>query len=191
MAYYNITASTEFGPAMYENEAWYSEYQRVCQVDPGALPTSGFNTSIQLSTFNRPSVPTSTPASTGASPTLSSTAQATPTTTGGISPNGLCGASNHGYTCLGSQFGDCCSKYGRCGSADAYCASENCDPEYGDCSSTPGTNISPNGLCGASNNGYTCLGSQFGGCCSKYGSCGSSDDYCGSGNCDADYGTCA
>ncbi|RAH81506.1 hypothetical protein BO86DRAFT_379581 [Aspergillus japonicus CBS 114.51] len=35
-------------------------------------------------------------------------------------------------------------------------------------------NISPNGLCGAAHDDYTCLGSQFGSCSSIYGYCCSS-----------------
>ncbi|KAJ5912933.1 hypothetical protein N7504_001816 [Penicillium tannophilum] len=117
MAYYNITASTEFTDEMYDNTAWYSEYQRVCIVDPGDLPTSAFNTSIVLSTDDV-SGPTSTPASTRATATLTSTAPstssatATSTPTSGISPNGLCGSANSGWTCAGSTFGTCCSIYG-------------------------------------------------------------------------------
>lgn len=124
MAYYNITRDTEFTDAMYNNDAWFSEYQRVCEVNPDNLPTSAFNTSIVLSTesptgaTSGSSMPSSTPASTGASPTLSQTASETATSTststptGGISPNGLCGSSNNGWTCKGSTFGNCCSIYG-------------------------------------------------------------------------------
>ncbi|RMX98957.1 hypothetical protein D0868_09801 [Hortaea werneckii] len=56
---------------------------------------------------------------------------------GNISPNGLCGPDQDRartvYTCLGSQFGDCCSRYGFCGSTDAYCGS-GCLGGYGRCS---------------------------------------------------------
>ncbi|QGA22187.1 hypothetical protein EYB26_009902 [Talaromyces marneffei] len=210
MAYYNIRGSSDFTDDMYDNAAWFSEYQRVCLVDPGNFPTSAFNTSIVLSTDD-PSGPTSTPASTGATATLSSTAPSTSsptsTPTGGISPNGLCGSANNGWTCAGSTFGTCCSIYGDCGSTSDYCGS-NCDPNYGDCpststvtstttstsaisSATSRSNVSPNGLCGASNSGYTCLGSQFGECCSQYGYCGSTSDYCSSANCDSNYGSCS
>ena len=48
-----------------------------------------------------------------------------------ISPNGLCGSST-GYTCMGSNFGDCCSQYGYCGSLDAYCAN-GCQNGFGSC----------------------------------------------------------
>ncbi|KUI70318.1 hypothetical protein VM1G_06273 [Cytospora mali] len=79
-----------------DNEAWFSEYQRVCLVDPTALPTVGFNTSISLYTDTETISSTgTTAASTGASATMSS---ATPTST--VSPDGTCG-SDTGYTCRG------------------------------------------------------------------------------------------
>jgi hypothetical protein len=48
-----------------------------------------------------------------------------------ISPNGLCGSST-GYTCQGSNFGDCCSQYGYCGSTGAYC-DNGCQGSFGSC----------------------------------------------------------
>ncbi|KAJ6124954.1 hypothetical protein N7471_012271 [Penicillium samsonianum] len=189
MAYYNITGDTQFTDQMYDDAEWYSEYQRVCLVDPTALPTSPFNTSFVVSTTEGLAVTSSTPAITKASATLTSSATststatsatATPTPTVTISPNGLCGTANYGYTCEGSSFGECCSTYGYCGSTDDYCLSANCDANFGIC---PGS-VSPNGLCGSANYDYTCQGSTFGDCCN-----GSSDDYCTSANCDAAYGT--
>ncbi|KAH7036441.1 hypothetical protein B0J12DRAFT_631921, partial [Macrophomina phaseolina] len=50
-----------------------------------------------------------------------------------ISDNGLCGQQNH-KVCLGSQFGNCCSIYGYCGSTDEYCAPHNCATGFGYCS---------------------------------------------------------
>ncbi|KAL6230225.1 hypothetical protein BDW75DRAFT_234554 [Aspergillus navahoensis] len=45
---------------------------------------------------------------------------------GGPSINGECGPSFAGNkTCTGTQFGDCCSVNGYCGSSDAYCAAGN------------------------------------------------------------------
>ncbi|KAJ5145910.1 uncharacterized protein N7515_000474, partial [Penicillium bovifimosum] len=105
MAYYNITGDTQFTDQMYDDAERYSEYQRVCLVDPTALPTSPFNTSIVLSTTEGLAVTSSTPAITKASATLTSSATststgtsttATPTPTVTISPNGLCGTANHG-----------------------------------------------------------------------------------------------
>ncbi|KAH7088454.1 hypothetical protein FB567DRAFT_579320 [Paraphoma chrysanthemicola] len=48
-----------------------------------------------------------------------------------ISPNGLCGVTT-GFTCGGSNFGNCCSEYNYCGSTPAYC-SGGCQSEFGDC----------------------------------------------------------
>ncbi|KAL4902739.1 hypothetical protein BDW74DRAFT_169329 [Aspergillus multicolor] len=46
---------------------------------------------------------------------------------GGPSINSECGPSFAGNkTCTGTQFGDCCSVNGYCGSSDAYCAGGNC-----------------------------------------------------------------
>ncbi|KAF4211708.1 hypothetical protein CNMCM5878_002269 [Aspergillus fumigatiaffinis] len=183
LSYYNLT-SDDFGSTEYDNSDWWSEYMRVCWLNLTLpLPTVPFNTSIILST--EASTAASSTAVAGATSTIPS-ASATSTVTSNVSPDGLCGAS-HGYTCEGSQFGDCCSTYGYCGSGDDYCGSA-CDPTYGLCnpssgttmatatvtttstsaSSTSASNISPNGLCGELK-GYTCAGSQFGACCSIYG----------------------
>lgn len=98
LADYNIT-SNDLPDEAYDDSDWYAEYQRVCLVNPDALPTVGFNTSITLSTT----------ASAGATGTASS---ATATSTAfSVSPDGTCGAGT-GYTCAGSEFGDCCSIYG-------------------------------------------------------------------------------
>ncbi|KAF1850166.1 carbohydrate-binding module family 18 protein, partial [Cucurbitaria berberidis CBS 394.84] len=50
--------------------------------------------------------------------------------------------------------------------------------------------VSKNARCGASFNGQTCIGSQWGNCCSKYFYCGSTDDYCRPGSCQKGYGLC-
>lgn len=49
-----------------------------------------------------------------------------------VSTDGSCGGSV-GQTCLGSEFGDCCSQYGYCGSISAYCGT-GCQSDYGTCS---------------------------------------------------------
>lgn len=49
-----------------------------------------------------------------------------------VSTDGSCGGSA-GQTCLGSEFGDCCSQYGYCGSTTAYCGT-GCQTGYGTCS---------------------------------------------------------
>ncbi|RDW92669.1 hypothetical protein BP5796_02063 [Coleophoma crateriformis] len=107
-----------------------------------------------------------------------------------ISTDGYCGPSYNYSTCVGSDFGTCCSIYGACGSTDAYCGAGNCFS--GACNNTA-TGVSTDGACGPSYNYTTCTGSNFGDCCSTYGFCGSSPDYCGagncySGNCDTDIG---
>jgi hypothetical protein len=110
---YNITDGSLPEDA-YDNTDWYSEYQRVCFVNPTALPTVGFNTSISLSitdddTVTVPNTAATKTASAGAGMTTSG---ATATSTAlSISPDGTCGF-EAGYTCAGSQFGDCCSIYG-------------------------------------------------------------------------------
>ncbi|KAK7751312.1 hypothetical protein SLS62_006718 [Diatrype stigma] len=45
------------------------------------------------------------------------------------SVDGDCGGDD-GITCEGSEFGNCCSQYGWCGSTTAYCG-EGCQPDFG------------------------------------------------------------
>ncbi|KAF1967693.1 hypothetical protein BU23DRAFT_442129, partial [Bimuria novae-zelandiae CBS 107.79] len=108
----------------------------------------------------------------------------------------------------------CCSKLGYCGSTSAFCGT-GCQKGFGDCnssvsstliisivsnssvssaqasSSSAVTNakVSTDGSCGGAN-GFTCLGSAFGNCCSEYRWCGSADIYCGTG-CNAAFGSCS
>lgn len=99
-------------------------------------------------------------------------------------PNGQCG---NGVTCVGGQFGDCCSTQGWCGSTPPYCLPSNCQPSYGTCQSDSMVlAVSSNGACG---NGITCQGSAFGDCCSQNGYCGSTAPYCSAG-CQSLFGTC-
>jgi len=111
-----------------------------------------------------------------------------PTTTDKVSTNGRCG-SEYGRC----PSGECCSKYGYCGTSDNYClASKSCQSKYGQCKTdsysdlTPDTSekISTNGKCGG-NNGK-CPSGQ---CCSKYGYCGTGSKYCSSG-CQSAFGEC-
>ncbi|KAI4097029.1 MAG: hypothetical protein L6R37_006865 [Teloschistes peruensis] len=51
-----------------------------------------------------------------------------------VSPDATCGGST-GNTCLGSSFGNCCSKNGWCGSTAAYCG-DGCQPGAGSCTGT-------------------------------------------------------
>ncbi|KAF2746692.1 carbohydrate-binding module family 18 protein, partial [Sporormia fimetaria CBS 119925] len=101
-----------------------------------------------------------------------------------ISTNGKCGP---GVTCLGSKFGYCCSEYGYCGRTKEYCNS-GCQKAFGSCTQLSAGDISTNARCGGTD-GYTCLGSVFGDCCSQYGYCGSSTPYCGTG-CQPGFGEC-
>ncbi|KAH8194847.1 hypothetical protein TruAng_010980 [Truncatella angustata] len=54
---------------------------------------------------------------------------ASPTPTGGavVSEDGDCG---NGITCVGSEFGNCCSQYGYCGNTTDYC-DQGCQPAWG------------------------------------------------------------
>lgn len=86
----------------------------------------------------------------------------------GISRSARCGPS-FGLTCKGSSFGNCCSKYGYCGSTSNHCDSKNgCQTGWGSCSSASSlaatSKISKNGKCGGGS-GATCQGSTYGSCC--------------------------
>ncbi|KAH7355474.1 hypothetical protein BKA66DRAFT_385830, partial [Pyrenochaeta sp. MPI-SDFR-AT-0127] len=50
-----------------------------------------------------------------------------------VSQNARCGTSFGGQTCLGSQWGNCCSQYGYCGSTVDYCSPQSCQAKYGRC----------------------------------------------------------
>ncbi|KAJ8116161.1 hypothetical protein OPT61_g2355 [Boeremia exigua] len=165
------------------------------------------------------SVVTSSPAPTLSSSTTSSPAPATSsplTPDVKVSTDGSCGGTG-GFTCSGSPWGNCCSEYGWCGSTGIYCDA-GCNSAFGDCNGasssvepsssstlTPSSfvtstrttpaipsstqAVSTNGECGASSNGLTCLGSEFGDCCSQYGYCGSTSAFCGTG-CQSGFGKC-
>ncbi|KAL9001630.1 MAG: hypothetical protein Q9188_005409 [Gyalolechia gomerana] len=49
-----------------------------------------------------------------------------------VSTDGSCGGAS-GNTCLGSEFGDCCSSYNFCGRTKLYCSDPKCQPEFGMC----------------------------------------------------------
>lgn len=105
-----------------------------------------------------------------------------------VSMDGSCGGST-GFICLGSTFGDCCSEKGYCGGNSSYCAA-GCQSDFGKCGSTNGTpQVSTDGSCGGET-GTTCLGSEFGDCCSPRGYCGGNASYCDAG-CQASFGTCS
>jgi hypothetical protein len=102
-----------------------------------------------------------------------------------VSPDGSCGGAD-GYICLGSEFGDCCSAYGYCGSSTGHCTA-GCLSAFGTCEEVS-NKVSPDGSCGGAN-GYVCAGSGFGDCCSAYGYCGSESGHCTAG-CQGAFGTC-
>jgi hypothetical protein len=81
-------------------------------------------------------------------------------------------------TCRDSQFGNCCSKNGWCGSRAEYCV-EGCLPGFGLCGPGEVRNEagqlnggalipSLDASCGGAK-GYTCAGSRYGDCCSQAG----------------------
>lgn len=62
-----------------------------------------------------------------------------PLASGSVSPDGTC-SGDVGYTCLGSGFGDCCSRRGECGSGKRYC-NNGCQPLYGICMSVASASL--------------------------------------------------
>jgi hypothetical protein len=52
-----------------------------------------------------------------------------------VSPDGSCGG-EAGYTCTGSDFGECCSKHGYCGSTKKNCG-RGCQDAFGWCKRSP------------------------------------------------------
>ncbi|OBT63555.1 hypothetical protein VE03_06989 [Pseudogymnoascus sp. 23342-1-I1] len=66
-------------------------------------------------------------------PRVTVTGGATETATPGVvSWDGLCGEEGDGATCKGSGFGDCCARFGACGSGDSYCGT-GCQAAFGSC----------------------------------------------------------
>ncbi|KAL4911189.1 hypothetical protein BDW74DRAFT_172653 [Aspergillus multicolor] len=122
---YNISDENDLTDAMFANEEWMAEYDRVCAIPVnGPIPTRAFNYSITLDTsdYSYPStaaVDTPGPSAGGSATATTASENSTTATTSvastasglTVSPNGLCGGDT-GYTCAGSNFGDCCSKYG-------------------------------------------------------------------------------
>jgi len=122
-----------------------------------------------------------------------------------VSTDGRCGPKNGGATCPSGQ---CCSKYGYCGTTTDHCV-KYCLQDYGSCDNTSNANtntksktsatttttaaaassnvpVSTDGRCGAKNGGTACPNGQ---CCSKYGYCGSTSAYCDKG-CQVGFGNC-
>lgn len=101
------------------------------------------------------------------------------------STDGVCG---NGKTCSNSVFGSCCSSSSWCGSTSAYCSEDmGCQSAFGTCGKKSQT-VSADGRCSSE---VTCLGSSFGGCCSKYNYCGRTDGHCEmSEGCQSSSGEC-
>jgi len=101
-----------------------------------------------------------------------------------ISSNGRCGPLDG--KC---PEGECCSKYGWCGTSKDHCVVANgCQSEFGKCNSATETEtvVSTNGKCGAKDG--KC---PEGECCSKDGTCGTSEDHCSvDSGCQIDFGKC-
>ncbi|PSN70572.1 hypothetical protein BS50DRAFT_597876 [Corynespora cassiicola Philippines] len=108
------------------------------------------------------------------------------TGSGTISTDGTCGGTKF-LPCKGSEFCDCCSASGYCGSTTGHCEA-GCQSMFGKCSSGAGK-IFTDGTCGGTK-GLTCTGSTFGNCCSKSGYCGSSTAHCKAG-CQSTFETCS
>ena len=80
--------------------------------------------------------------------------------------------------------GQCCSKYGYCGTSNKHCGT-GCQSEFGQCGNISTTvPISTNDKCGTTDG--RC---PSGSCCSRYGYCGTNEQYCSSG-CQSKFGKC-
>jgi len=85
--------------------------------------------------------------------------------------------------------GECCSKYGWCGTATSFCSlTDGCQPAFGSC--IYGNTIDYINVKDKCGEGYgSCPEGQ---CCSKYGWCGKKDEFCSVSNgCQSKYGTCS
>jgi len=85
--------------------------------------------------------------------------------------------------------GECCSKYGYCGTSEKYCSlDKGCQSEFGECSTPTSTElpISTNGKCGKG-----VAKCPSGECCSQYDYCGTSEKYCSlEKGCQSEFGKC-
>jgi hypothetical protein len=194
--------STDKGdnPNPYEPMVWDDGDTVTLTATIDVLGTSTYTTEIYIATLVEPvsstqtnSLTTETKSLTTGTTTSGSTRTATtttestaPTATGTVSTDGSCGGAD-GFICLGSEFGDCCSAYGYCGSSTDFCTA-GCQSAFGTCEEGASDKVSPDGSCGGTNE-YVCAGSGFGDCCSAYGYCGSSTGHCTVG-CQSAFGTC-
>jgi hypothetical protein len=76
------------------------------------------------------------PPPTGASGTRSSTAATPMPSVSGFTRDGRCGPQGGSQTCIGSEYGDCCSPEGWCGASDEHCG-VGCILGYGLCGISP------------------------------------------------------
>ncbi|KAK6612567.1 glucooligosaccharide oxidase [Botrytis cinerea] len=92
----------------------------------GAADDDSGNNGSSGTTSSAASTSTSAPTSTS----TSTASKATATSSLKVSTDASCG---NGYTCKGSSFGSCCSRYGWCGSTSTYCGT-GCQSGFGTCS---------------------------------------------------------
>ena len=130
-----------------------------------------------------------------------------PKPTGEVSKDGKCGPQNNNTIC---PAGECCSKYGYCGTTDNHCI-KYCVSEFGICKNSngdvinqsttttttttvpapgptnpPSGEVSKDGKCGPRNNNTVCPAGE---CCSRYGYCGTTNDHCVK-YCVSEFGEC-
>ena len=104
---------------------------KYCVDDVDALlPTTSLGTSVTRPTSSTLAPPTS------ASGTRSSTATTPTPSVSGFTRDGRCGPQGGSQTCIGSEFGDCCSPEGWCGASDEHCGA-GCVFGYGLCGIGP------------------------------------------------------
>ncbi|KAF2825315.1 hypothetical protein CC86DRAFT_371029 [Ophiobolus disseminans] len=86
------------------------------------------------------------------------------------SPDSRCGG-KLGYTCTGTKWGTCCSKYGWCGHTSDYCDTDKgCQAGFGTCTAakpsstrtpTPTRSPTPRTTCGVQGNGKPGVGENI------------------------------
>lgn len=103
-------------------------------------PTTSTVTRPTTSTLIPPTSPSGTRSSTVATPTPS---------VSGFTQDGRCGPQGGSQTCIGSEFGDCCSPQGWCGATDQHCGA-GCILGYGLCGIGPVSSATPNATSGSS-----------------------------------------
>lgn len=92
--------------------------------------------------------------------------------------DGLCGPTNNGATCYGTDLPCCNANTFTCGATEADCAPGTC--YEGACAGD--AVFSTDGTCGPDHGDRLCAGVQ-GDCCSMTGQCGTGPGFCDEGNC--------